>query len=72
MRAGWLVHRNRKHSAHREPAAAVHTGVGVHWILFGSSGYTSRPSRGVLRSYYKCLPLMHSQHTLIKTIANTR
>lgn len=44
----------------------------MHWILFGSSGHTTRPSKGVLRSYYKCLPLMHSQHTLIKTIANTR
>lgn len=44
----------------------------MHWILFGSSGHVARPQRGVLRSYYKCLPLQHSQHTLIKTIANTR
>ncbi|GAB4816169.1 hypothetical protein N2152v2_003215 [Parachlorella kessleri] len=49
-----------------------YSGLGVHWILFGSSGHTSRPKRGVLRSYYKSLPLMHTQHQLIKTIANTR
>lgn len=49
-----------------------YSALAVHWILFGSSGYTIRPSKGVLRSYYKCLPLEHDQHLFIKTIANTK
>jgi hypothetical protein len=43
----------------------------VHWILFGSSGHETRPSRGVLRSYFRCLPQLHTQHLFVKTIANT-
>jgi hypothetical protein len=50
-----------------------YSALGVHWLLFGSSGHKTRPDHGgVLRNYYKRLPLMHGQHTLIKTIANTR
>ena len=40
----------------------------MHWILFGSSGHRERPDGGVLRSYVRCLPLRHSQHTLVKSI----
>ena len=62
---------------HGQCAAQVLThcalaGLAVHWILFGSSGHISRPWSGVLPNFYKSLPLMHSQHTLVKTIANTR
>ena len=46
--------------------------LAVHWILFGSSGHISRPSKGVLRSYVRCMPRLHTQHLFIKTIAQPR
>lgn len=46
--------------------------LAVHWILFGSSGHEIRPLQGTLRSYTRCLPLNHTQHLFVKTIANTR
>jgi hypothetical protein len=48
------------------------SGLAVHWILFGSSGYKSRPAGGLLRSYVKCMPLAHSQHHLVKSIIRPR
>ena len=33
-----------------------YSALAVHWILFGSSGNTGRPARGVLRSYFKAFP----------------
>lgn len=44
------------------------SGLGVHWILFGSSGHKDKPIEGVLRSYVMCMPQNHDQHTLIKSI----
>jgi len=49
-----------------------YSALAVHWILFGSSGYESRPLQGTLRSYTRCLPLNHTQHLFVKTIANTK
>ena len=44
----------------------------MNWVVFGSSGHTTRPAGGALGNYWKCLPArsMHSRH--IKTIVNTR
>ncbi|KAL4447479.1 hypothetical protein ABPG75_004698 [Micractinium tetrahymenae] len=49
----------------------ANSGVGVHWLIFGSSGHASRPPSGVLRSYHRCLQLWHAQHCLVKTIVRT-
>ena len=46
--------------------------LAVHWILFGSSGHEVKPSRNVLRSYIRCMPLKHTQHLFVKSIVNTR
>ena len=46
--------------------------LAVHWILFGSSDYESKPLRSVLRSYTRCMPLRHTQHLFVKSIVNTR
>lgn len=49
-----------------------YSGLAVHWILFGSSGKEYRPAEGTLKSYTRCLPLNHTHHLYVKTIANTR
>lgn len=49
----------------------AHPAIGVHWILFGSSGHVTRPTRGALRSYTRCLQLRHGQHALVKSIVRT-
>lgn len=49
-----------------------HSALAVHWILFGSSGHEVRPLQGALKSYVRCLPLEHSQHLFVKTIAHTK
>ena len=49
-----------------------YSGLAVHWILFGSSGREYRPAQGTLRSYTKCLPLNHTHHLYVKTLANTK
>lgn len=42
-------------------------GLTLNWMLFGSSGHTSRPPGGVIVNYVKCRPNIH-----IKTIVNTK
>ena len=39
-------------------------GLGVHWVMFGSSGHKTRPAKGVLASYWQCLwhGSPHSRH----------
>ena len=54
-----------------DPLPNAHSGLGVHWIIFGSSGHKGRPSGGVLRAYSRCLQLRHGQHTVVKTIVRT-
>lgn len=46
--------------------------LALHWILFGSSEHETRPTKSVLRSYMKCLPLKHAQHLFVKSIVNTK
>lgn len=45
--------------------------LAIHWILFGSSEYDTKPSKSVLRSYTRCIPLKHAQHLFVKSIVNT-
>lgn len=47
-------------------------GLGVNWVIFGSSGHTRRPQGGVLVNYHACLPAQHEQNTHVKIIANTK
>ena len=54
-----------------DPLPTAYSGLGVHWIIFGSSGHKGRPSGGVLRAYSRCLQLRHGQHTVVKTIVRT-
>ena len=49
-----------------------YSALAIHWILFGSSEHNARPMKGVLRSYYRSMPLNHTQHLFVKTIVNTR
>ena len=49
-----------------------YSALAVHWILFGSSDYESKPLRSALRSYTRCMPLRHTQHLFVKSIVNTR
>ena len=49
-----------------------YSALAIHWILFGSSEHNARPLKGVLRSYYKSMPLNHTQHLFVKTIVNTK
>lgn len=49
-----------------------YSALAIHWILFGSSGHDTKPTRSVLRSYTKCMPLKHAQHLFVKSIVNTR
>lgn len=46
--------------------------LAIHWILFGSSEHDAKPTKSVLRSYTKCVPLRHSQHLFVKSIVNTK
>ena len=54
-----------------DPLPNAYSGLGVHWIIFGSSGHKGRPTSGVLRAYSRCLQLRHGQHTVVKTIVRT-
>jgi hypothetical protein len=47
-------------------------GLGVNWVIFGSSGHTKRPQGGVLVNYHACLPAQQEQNTHVKIIANTK
>ena len=49
----------------------AYSGLGVHWLIFGSSGHEHRPPGGTLRSYTRCLQLRHGQHAVVKTIVRT-
>ncbi|KAK9814278.1 hypothetical protein WJX72_003319 [[Myrmecia] bisecta] len=44
----------------------------VNWVLFGSSGHLTRPSAGVLASYYRCFSHDHPLHLHVKVIGNLR
>lgn len=44
----------------------MYGGLALNWVIFGSSGFKSRPRGGVLVNYHKCLPDQHEQHTHVK------
>eukprot|EP00884_Botryococcus_braunii_P006926 jgi/Botrbrau1/16234/Bobra.0066s0020.1 len=46
--------------------------LAVNWQMFGSSGLQTRPHKGALQSYIKCLPEQHKENLHIKSIVNTR
>ena len=47
-------------------------GLGVNWVLFGTSGHSSRPSGNTMANYWRCAPAEHKHNLHIKTIANTQ
>lgn len=46
-------------------------GLAINWVVFGSSGYKTRPQGGVLVNYRQCLPLDQEQNQHVKVMANT-
>ena len=46
-------------------------GLGVHWLIFGSSGHITRPEGGVLRNFTKCASHDFEVNYYVKTIIDT-
>ena len=46
--------------------------LAVNWVVFGSSGYVSKPALNTMSSYWMCAPPGHSENLHIKTIARPR
>lgn len=46
-------------------------GLGLNWVMFGSSNHTLRPPNGVLVNFVHSLELDRPVHKHIKTVANT-
>jgi len=47
-------------------------GLGINWLMFGSSNLKNSPETGVLKNYVYRAPYEFNPHEIIKTIVNTK
>ena len=45
-------------------------GLGVHWLIFGSSGHETKPEGGVLKNFLMCAEKNFGPNQLVKTICD--